>query len=69
MADPELISSHMHTKITTLYRANSNENNLKTSRKDLIKPRIQRSHKTIDGIEMWYGQDPQTGRHILEALH
>ena len=33
MADPELISSHVHTKITTVYRATIDENDLKTSRK------------------------------------
>ena len=35
--DPELTSSHRHTKITTtIYRANIDENNLKASRKDLL---------------------------------
>ena len=32
--DPELTSSHEHTKITTIYRATTYENDLKTSRKD-----------------------------------
>ena len=39
--DPELTSSSRHTKITTIYRAASNENNLKTSRKDFSQPKIQ----------------------------
>lgn len=31
--DPELTSSHDHTKITTIYRANTYENYVKNSRK------------------------------------
>ena len=38
--DPELISSHGHTKITTIYRATISENDLKTSRKDLLQLKI-----------------------------
>lgn len=34
--DPELTSSHRHTKITTIYRASIDEKNRKTNRKDLI---------------------------------
>lgn len=34
LEDPELTSSHRHTKITTtIYRANIDENNLKASKK------------------------------------
>ena len=38
--DPELTSSHRHTKITTIYRASINENDLKTSRKDFSQLKI-----------------------------
>ena len=34
--DPELTSSHGHTKITTIYRAVICENDLKSSRKDFL---------------------------------
>ena len=39
MAEQEetwLTSSHGHTKITTIYRATNDENDLQTSRKDLL---------------------------------
>ena len=32
--EPELTSSHRHTKITTIYRATIDENDMKTTRKD-----------------------------------
>ena len=39
---PELIPFHVHTKITTIYRATIDENDLKTSRKDFPQLKIQR---------------------------
>lgn len=44
--DPQLTSSHGHTKMTTIYKAAITENELKTSRKDLLPMKIQRKHKT-----------------------
>ena len=38
--DPELTFSHRYTKITTIYTATIDENNLKTSRKDLLQLKI-----------------------------
>ena len=38
--DPELTSSHGHTKITTIYRATVDDNELKVSGKDFPKPKI-----------------------------
>ena len=40
--DPKLTSSHGNTKITTIYRATTNEN-LKTSRKDFPQLKIKRA--------------------------
>ena len=37
--DPRFTSSHVDSKITTIYRATSGENNLKTSRKDSVQPK------------------------------
>ena len=37
---PKLISAHKNTKITTIYRATIDENNLKTSRKDFLQLKI-----------------------------
>ena len=45
--DPELSSSHNHTKITTIYRATLSENDLKTSRKDSPQLKIQRRGVSI----------------------
>ena len=38
--DPELTSSHGHTKITAIYRATIDEKDWKTSRKDLLQLKI-----------------------------
>ena len=38
--DPELTSSHGHTKITTIYRTTIDEKDQKTSRKDLLQLKI-----------------------------
>lgn len=38
--DPELTSSHEHTKIITTYSATIYENDLKTSRKDIPQVKI-----------------------------
>ena len=38
--NPELTSSHGHTKITTIYRATIYENDLKTDRKDFPQLKI-----------------------------
>ena len=40
--DPKLTSSHGNTKITTIYRATTNEN-MKTSRKDFPQLKINRA--------------------------
>lgn len=40
--DPELTSSHGHTKITTNYTATNYENNVNTSRKEFLQPKMIR---------------------------
>ena len=52
--DPELIFFHKHSKITTISRAIIYENNLKTSRKDLPRLKIQRRNhnKMVERAEM-----------------
>lgn len=48
--DPKLNSSHGHTKMTVIYRATTNGKDLKTSRKDLLQPKIKRrKHNKIVG--------------------
>ena len=56
--DPKLTSSHGHTKNTTIYRATIDENDLKTSRKGLLQPKIERRNMTGSGVETAYSQDP-----------
>ena len=38
--DTELASFHGHTKVTTIYRVTTNENNLKTRRRDFAQLKI-----------------------------
>ena len=38
--NPELTSPHKHIKATTTYTATLTENNMKTSRKALLQPRL-----------------------------
>ena len=45
--DPELTSSHVHAKITNIYRTTINENNPKTSRKVFSQLNIQRREHNI----------------------
>lgn len=61
MAEQEgakLTSSHGHTKITAIYRATTDENDLKTSRKGLLQPKMERRNVTGSGVETAYSQDP-----------
>lgn len=46
--DPELTSSYRHTSITTIYRATTDENDLNTSREELLQLKIyRRNHRKI----------------------
>ena len=58
--DPKLTSSHGHNKITTIYRATIDESDLKTRRKGLLQPKIERRNHNVtgSGVEMAYSQDP-----------
>lgn len=58
--DCELISSHRHIKITTIYRETINENNLKISRKTFPQLKIQYKEESkmrwFGEAEVWYSQ-------------
>lgn len=47
--DPELTSFHGHTRITTIYRATTDEKDLKTSRKDIPQLKIKRINHNKTG--------------------
>ena len=52
--DPELTTSHRHTKIRTTYKATIYENDLKTSRKDFPQLKTKRRNHSEKG---WRGGD------------
>ena len=59
--DPELTSSHKHTKIATIYRAAIHDlfSDLKTSRKKSIaKDKEGTTMRQVGEVETYYSQDP-----------
>ena len=58
--DPNLTSSHRHTKITAISRATIDEKDQKTSRKDLSTTKDKRTTtlRWVGRTEIQYSQDP-----------